>query len=140
MPTEIRPELSKKNKYWIPKHRYYELKHFVMQYNEWREKLEEIDSFVRATQNGGVQIWDMPDPVSKAAELRDRYNKNIEICNKAMMDTYPEDFFIGNCILIAVINNNSYEQIRAKYPIPCGKDMYYELYHKFFYLLDAARK
>ena len=39
MPTEIRPELSKKNKYWIPKHRYYELKHFVMQYPQWVEAI-----------------------------------------------------------------------------------------------------
>lgn len=27
MATEIRPELSEKNPYWIGKHRYYELKH-----------------------------------------------------------------------------------------------------------------
>lgn len=29
MGTTIRPELSEKNPYWIEKHRYYELKHFV---------------------------------------------------------------------------------------------------------------
>ena len=35
MSTQIRPEISQKNPYWIPKHRYYELKHFVMQYPAW---------------------------------------------------------------------------------------------------------
>lgn len=35
MSTQIRPETSQKNPYWIPKHRYYELKHFVMQYPAW---------------------------------------------------------------------------------------------------------
>lgn len=30
MATEIRPELSEKNPYWIGKHRYYELKHFCI--------------------------------------------------------------------------------------------------------------
>lgn len=29
MSTTIRPELSEKNQYWIDKHRYYELKHFL---------------------------------------------------------------------------------------------------------------
>lgn len=32
MATVIRPEISPKNKYWISKHRHYELKHFCLQY------------------------------------------------------------------------------------------------------------
>ena len=45
MGTRIRPELSEKNKYWISKHRYYELKHFCLQYPLWRKAyaaLEEL--------------------------------------------------------------------------------------------------
>lgn len=34
MSTTIRPEVSEKNQYWIEKHRYYELKHFCLQYKE----------------------------------------------------------------------------------------------------------
>ncbi len=34
--------LSKKNKYYISKHRYYELKHFCLQYNEWIDPTAEI--------------------------------------------------------------------------------------------------
>lgn len=30
--TSVRCELSGTNKYWISKHRYYELKHFCLQY------------------------------------------------------------------------------------------------------------
>lgn len=37
MSTTIHPELSKKNTYWIEKHRYYELKHFCLQYPIWKE-------------------------------------------------------------------------------------------------------
>ena len=36
MSTLIRPELSETNRYWIEKHRYYELKHFCLQYPLWR--------------------------------------------------------------------------------------------------------
>ena len=32
-----RAEVSKKNKYYISKHRYYELKHFCLQYKEWED-------------------------------------------------------------------------------------------------------
>lgn len=32
MGTTLRAELSEKNPYWIEKHRYYELKHFCLQY------------------------------------------------------------------------------------------------------------
>lgn len=33
MGTVIRPEISVKNRYWLPKHRYYELYHFCLQYH-----------------------------------------------------------------------------------------------------------
>ena len=38
-----RAELSKKNPYYISKHRYYELKHFCRQYDEWKRALVRID-------------------------------------------------------------------------------------------------
>ena len=38
MSTLVRPVLSKRNKYYISKHRYYELKHFCLQYPEWKEE------------------------------------------------------------------------------------------------------
>lgn len=37
MSTTIRAEVSKKNPYWIEKHRYYELKHFCLQYPIWKQ-------------------------------------------------------------------------------------------------------
>lgn len=39
MSTAIRPELSKSSKYWIDRHRYYELKHFCLQYPIWKKLL-----------------------------------------------------------------------------------------------------
>ena len=37
MGTVIRPEISEKSKYWIDKHRHYELKHFCLQYPRWKK-------------------------------------------------------------------------------------------------------
>ena len=43
MATVLRPELSSKNKYYIDKHRYYELKHFCLQYPEWKKSYSAFD-------------------------------------------------------------------------------------------------
>lgn len=44
MATTIRPELSEKNPYWIEKHRYYELKHFCLQYPIWQKQYSLISN------------------------------------------------------------------------------------------------
>ena len=43
MSTTIRPEVSEKNKYWIERHRYYELKHFCLQYYIWKRAYSALD-------------------------------------------------------------------------------------------------
>lgn len=46
MATVIRPEISEKNKYWIGRHRYYELKHFCLQYSEWKRLYNEANESI----------------------------------------------------------------------------------------------
>ena len=43
MATVLRSELSSKNKYYIDKHRCYELKHFCLQYPEWERAYAYLD-------------------------------------------------------------------------------------------------
>lgn len=46
----IRAEVSENNPYWIEKHRYYELKHFCLQYPTWKRNyvsLEGLSSHYR---------------------------------------------------------------------------------------------
>ena len=47
MSTVIRNEISKKNKWYIGKHRYLELKHFCLQYPEWKEEYHRLYSPLR---------------------------------------------------------------------------------------------
>lgn len=91
MATMIRPELSRNNKYWISKHRYYELKHFCLQYPLWKSAYAAFD------------------------------------------DT------LYDYILKAVTEELSYTYLRTKLDIPCGRDMYYDRYRRFFWLLSNAR-
>lgn len=136
MSTDIRPELSKHSKYWIPKHRYYELKHFVMQFPYWKDQILATDSLVRSKLDKNGKLNDIPDPVGRAVELRTRYQHYIDICHDAAEKT---DDKIGPSIWLAVIHGYSYETVKARLEIPCGREMYYELYRKFFWLLDNTR-
>lgn len=36
MTTTIRPEIARHNEWYISRHRYYELKHFCLQWHEWQ--------------------------------------------------------------------------------------------------------
>lgn len=136
MGTDIRPEISKKSKYYISKHRYYELKHFVQQYPDWVKELREIDSLTKRPVDHIISN-DISDPVLKAVEKRVELSRRIKLITDASNQT---DKIIGIYILTAVINNESYERINARSPIPCCREVYYELYRKFFWLLDQARK
>lgn len=72
MGTKIRPELSKKNKYWIPRHRYYELKHFCLQYPEWKEQYTNLSSVTtpKLTDKVFRNIGHHSDPTERCAERK----------------------------------------------------------------------
>lgn len=38
----MKSELSKRNPYWIEKHRYYELRHFCLQYPIWKSSYNSL--------------------------------------------------------------------------------------------------
>lgn len=42
-------------------------------------------------------------------------------------------------ILKAVTEGLSYSHLKARLEIPCGKDMYYDRYRRFFWLLSKIR-
>lgn len=47
MATTIRPEIDRRSKWHISKHRYYELKHFCLQWHEWRDGADTYRTIVR---------------------------------------------------------------------------------------------
>jgi hypothetical protein len=49
------------------------------------------------------------------------------------------DQFLGEYILQGVTEGWSYDILKARLEIPCCKDTYYELYRRFFWLLNKER-
>jgi hypothetical protein len=139
MGTTIRPELSEKNRYWIEKHRYYELKHFCLQYPIWKKAYAALDGlskkpydltmFSKTNMHG--------DPTAKCAEARSFYFERMGMVEQTAMATDPG---LSGYILKAVTEGISYDHLKAGFEIPCCKDVYYELYRRFFWLLNKERQ
>ena len=138
MATVIRPKISEKNKYYIDKHRYYELKHFCLQYKEWRKKYEACnESIIFASSLERNPTSNLPsDLTAKYAMKKVYYGERISLIEKAAMEA---DDFLYPYILRAVTEGLSYTYLKSKLEIPCGRDMYYDRYRKFFWLLSESR-
>jgi len=139
MATVIRAEISRSNDYWVSKHRHYELKHFCLQYPEWKKEyitlgVPTISSSVLDRLPSGNTIG---DPVAEYAMRRVYYAERIDLIEKIARET---DKYLYEYILRAVTEGLSYTYLKSKLKIPCGRDMYYDRYRRFFWLLSNARK
>lgn len=138
MATVIRPEISHKNKYWIDKHRYYELKHFCLQYPMWKENITDIYNSVRVTSVFKQTAFDGPpkDSVSDIVIMKVNYESKISLLEDIARET---DKYLYNYILKAVTEGLSYTYLKTRLEIPCSRGLYYDRYRRFFWLLDKER-
>ena len=139
MSTVIRPEISERSPFYISKHRYYELKHFCLQYPEWQEKLRQIDGltihkerFASNIKGGGYS-----DPTALYAEARIFLSQRIELVDKAAEKGCG---YLAKAMVESVTNGISYEKMVARGSVCCGKEAWYVAYRRFFWLLDKSRK
>jgi hypothetical protein len=138
MATLIRAEISRKNRYWISKHRHYELKHFCLQYPEWKKACT-----IKAGRSACL--------TTATTSLKNHKLLYSPISNNSMLSSYTElvelieqtakeaDQYLYEYILKGVTERRSYTYLKAMLGMPCGKDMYYDRYRKFFWLLSNAR-
>ena len=138
MGTVIRAEISNKNKYYIDKHRYYELKHFCLQYNEWKKAYANCnESIIFASTLEKHPSTNLPsDLTAKYAMKKAFYGERIKLIEHAAKEA---DDFLYPYLMKAVTEGLAYTHLKAKYDIPCGRDMYYDRYRKFFWLLSNSR-
>lgn len=138
MATTIRAEVSMKNKYYINKHRHYELKHYCLQYPTWKKAyIECLDHDIPMSMIDGVQD---PGGVYNPANIRETtrsyYSNKMQMIEQVAKDA---DKYLWQYILKAVTEGLSYTYLKTKMGIPCGKDMYYDRYRRFFWLLSEQR-
>lgn len=84
-----------------------------------------------------VPTSNMPgDPTGKRAVMKAYYKEKIDLIEKIALET---DKYLYNYILKAVTEGLSYTYLRSKMDMPCGRDMYYDRYRRFFWLLSESR-
>lgn len=133
----MKPELSKRNKYYVERYRYYELKYFCMQYPLWKSYLKDLNDSIVTTPKYLISEDNViSDPTQKRILIRERYINRIKMVEQAAFDTDPS---LYSYILKGVTEGLSYNILKARFNIPCGRDMYYERYRKFFWLLNKYR-
>lgn len=137
MGTDIRPEVTTKNIYWISKHRYYELKHFCLQYIEWKTEYSELDGMEGGDMIRETKSTNISNPVERIIERRLYLSDRIDLIETAALEAGSE---LNTYVLKAVTEGFSYDILKARFNIPCCRNVYYDIYRRFFWLLDKARK
>ncbi len=132
-----RAELSKKNPYYISKHRYYELKHFCRQYDEWKRALVRIDGWKGIPgKHGSNRQCNTLEPTEQMAMARAFYSSRIDLLEHCLGELEPA---IAPYILRGVTEGHSYEALRIK-GCPCLEGhTHYNNYRKFFWILSRER-
>lgn len=132
MSTTIRPEISNAKEYFIPKHRYYELKHFCLQYKDFKMLYESIvDGIVKPVlpEKDPIQTSDISDITAIMAMDKAILKNKIEMIEQS---AYEADPIIAKFLIEAVSEGKSYDILAANYFLPCSRDTYYNSYRKFF--------
>lgn len=131
----LKAELSEKNKYWLPKHRYYELKHYCLQYPHWKDLYFRLE-FKMEVKNDGIKGSEPGNPTEHLGVIRADCKRAMELVERTCRDASPE---LCRYLLRAVTEGVPFVRLQTLYQIPCGKDMYYDAYRKFFYILSQRR-
>ena len=138
--TNVRPEVSKKKDYYIPKNRYYELKHFCLQYPEWEREYAALDSLSKAPveQEKTGKTNNISNPVENCAERMEYYMSRMRLIEDAAKIAVGGDLW--RIVVVAVTRERPYEWLAQHYTLPVGRDGWYALYRCFFWHLDRTRK
>lgn len=126
MSTKIRPTTIKTT---ISKHRFYELKHFCLQYREWKEQYDRLGLDLRALDTTKEVRTDVVDHTANIAIMRAELYSKMKLVEDCASCTHA---ILGPKIFKAVTEDLGYYDL----DIPCSKGYYYKYYHKFFELLD----
>lgn len=134
MCTSIRPTISKKSPYYISKDRYYELKHFCLQYKDFKRRialeaskmpLEGVSIVEGRSTYGNDRTGDLATNLA----LYKGYIRMIEdTCSEAGGD-------IKEWLFKSVTEGKSYAVLCP----PCSKDYFYQRYRRFYWELDKVR-
>lgn len=138
MATTVRPEVSKKNPYYLERERYYELKHFCRQYPIWKKAYNALDGLSKRPDDLELfrKTGERSDPTTRCVEAREYYAERMEMIERCAQDASP---LLSKYIMNYATKGDGYSVLKIRDNIPCGKDTFYDIVRKFFWLLSRVR-
>ena len=122
-------------KYALTKEEYLSAKYYALRYNKWLAEYNMLKDSVGAVVSDGMPhaINNISNPTERLATRRAELKHKMEIVERAARESDPE---IAKYILIvATTPDMTFDMLKAKYDVPCERDMFYDRRRKFFYIL-----
>lgn len=130
----VRPLNNKK--YNISKHKFMEVYHHCLQYQEWQDELKYKTDAVKSIEYGNEVHGSGPSGSSteRIAMRRAELAKKCELIEQTVLET---DKDLYQYLLKAVTTEYvTYKYLKEIMGMPAGKDMYYDRRKKFYYLMS----
>lgn len=141
MGTDIRPEITDNDPDHISKHKYYELKHFCLQYHDKRRRICQIDDILKNVNNrhslDHINTNYNDYPSDKITDLIDEKLKNER--DISLIKFAASDLNLCDYILKAVTEGRSYNNLTTMYGMNVSTYEYYKEYRHFFKTLSNSR-
>lgn len=131
---DIRP--LNKDKYKISKHRFLEVYHHCMQYQEWKDELHYKKDAVKSIEYGDTirGSGGTGSSTEKLAIRRVELQKKCELIEQTAIEA---DADIYQYIIKAATNDYiTYTYLQNVMGIPCSRNTYYSRRKKFYWLLS----
>lgn len=99
MATDIHPEVSPKNKYYISKELYYELKHFCRQYPEWQKAYSTFAPNTTAHYGETVKDSELQRPAENMTVFLDHFKSKMDLVDNTLREADPDiSKYLNSCI------------------------------------------
>lgn len=133
-------ELSKTNKWWLPKYRYMELRYFALQYPEWKRQYAELSGSAGLANKRPGELYLNGSKLSdRTAEIAIKKKLLFDYMRMVEQSAMESDPALGPYVLAAVTEGLTFTELKTMYDIPCERDMFYDRRRKFFWVLNGVR-
>lgn len=129
----MRPSKATDNPYYISPNRYYELRHFCLQYPEWKTMRAHLRNDISSLSFEYRRSAGHNDPTVQRLILCEKYTKKIDLVEESAIEA---DSDIWKYLVTAVTKGHTYDTMRSLYDIPCGREMFYDRCRKFYWILS----
>ena len=120
----------------ISKAKYKELSGFCLQYDEFKQKLNDCYSYPASGTSNAVKSGSVSSCVERDGEKALEYELKIELIESTIKEACGCAKGMYEYILKSVTQGFTWERLPY---CPCGRRQFYEMRRKFFFLLSQKR-